>query len=116
MKQKSHIIWRLENGELNGDIAKECGVSHSTISTIWKNKDKIKALFEKNFLKIKRSRASEHKVIEEALLTWFKHQRANNVPISGPILQQKAYDFARLMGKRKFRLLVILGTTFPCSS
>lgn len=102
IEEKAHILWRLENGESNGDIAKECGVSHSTISTIWKNKNKIKALFDNNSLKIKRSRASEHKVIEEALLTWFKHQRVNNVPISGPILQQKANDFARLMGKENF--------------
>lgn len=37
--------------------------------------------------------------MEEASLSWFKHQRANNVPISGPILQQKANDFTRLMEK-----------------
>ncbi|CAK1597282.1 unnamed protein product [Parnassius mnemosyne] len=84
--EKSHVIWRLQNGESNNEIAKECGVSQSTISTIRKNRDKIKALFEENSLKIKRSRTSEHKVMEEALLTWFKHQWANNVPISGPIL------------------------------
>ncbi|CAK1581849.1 unnamed protein product [Parnassius mnemosyne] len=99
IEEKSHVIWRLQNGESNSEISKEYGVSHSTISTIWKNRDKIKALFEENSLKIKRSRTSEHKVMEEALLTWFKHQSANNVPISGPILQQKANDFARLMGK-----------------
>lgn len=102
IEEKSHIIWRLENGESNSEIAKECGVSHSTVSTIWKNREKIKALFENNSLKLKRSRTSEHKVIEDALLTWFKHQRANNVPISGPIVQQKANDFARLAGKENF--------------
>ncbi|XP_046601956.1 tigger transposable element-derived protein 4-like [Neodiprion lecontei] len=40
--------------------------------------------------------------MEEALLTWFKHQTANNVPISGPILQQKANDFVRLRGEENF--------------
>ncbi|CAD6216098.1 GSCOCG00011289001-RA-CDS, partial [Cotesia congregata] len=35
-----------------------------------------------------------------------KHQRSNNVPISGPILQEKANDFARQLGKQ----------TFNCSS
>lgn len=103
IEEKYHVIWRLQNGETNSEIAKECGVSHSTISTIWKNRDKIKVLFENNSLKLKRSRTSEHKVMEDALLIWFKHQRANNVPISGPILQQKANDFARLMGKENFK-------------
>lgn len=102
IEEKSHFIWRLQNGESNNETAKECGVSHSTISTIWKDRDKIKALFENNSLKIKRSKTSEHQVMEKALLTWFKHQRANNVPISGPILQHKANDFARLMGKENF--------------
>lgn len=53
VEEKAHIIWRSENGETNADIAKECGVSHSTISTIWKGKDKIKSLFENNSLKMK---------------------------------------------------------------
>lgn len=103
IEEKSHVIWRLENGESNSEIAKECGVSHSTISTIWRNRDKIKVLFENNSLKLKRARTSEHKVLDDSLLTWFKHQRANNVPISGPILQQKANDFALLMGKENFQ-------------
>ena len=102
IEEKSHIIWRLENGETNVSIAKELGVSHSTISTIWKDREKIQSLFEHNSLKIKRARSSEHKDIEEALLTWFKRQRSNNVPISGPILQAKANEFARLLGNPNF--------------
>lgn len=31
IEEKSHIIWRLENGESNSEIVKECGVSHSTV-------------------------------------------------------------------------------------
>lgn len=44
IEENSHVIWRLENGESNSEIAKECGVSHSTISTIWKNRDRIKVI------------------------------------------------------------------------
>ncbi|KAH0560798.1 hypothetical protein KQX54_008534 [Cotesia glomerata] len=43
--------------------------------------DKIKSLFEKNNVKIKRARTTEHEDIDQALLTWFKHQRSNNVAI-----------------------------------
>lgn len=57
IEKKSHIIWKLEIDESN-----ECRVLRST-STIWKNKDKIKDLFENNSLKLKRLKALEHKVI-----------------------------------------------------
>lgn len=36
------------------------------------------------------------------MLSWFKTQRSVNVPISGPILQKKADDFAKLFGKKDF--------------
>ncbi|XP_028177561.1 tigger transposable element-derived protein 4-like [Ostrinia furnacalis] len=77
----------------------KCIVSHSTISTIWKERDKIQILYDKNFLKMKRARTTRHTKIEEALLKWFKYQRTNNVPINGPILQQKANDFAQRLGE-----------------
>lgn len=85
-------------------LGKDFRVSYSTISTIWKNRDKIKVLLKNNSSKLKRARRSEHTIIEDALLTWFKHQRSNNVSISGPILQQKTNDFARL-GKENFECL-----------
>lgn len=46
VEEKAHIIFCLENNEKNNNIATECGVSHSRISTIWKNWDKIKQEFE----------------------------------------------------------------------
>ncbi|XP_057339399.1 tigger transposable element-derived protein 4-like [Microplitis mediator] len=103
IEEKAHIIWRLESGETNNGIAKEYAVSHSTISTIWKDKERIKKTFEENNLKIKRARTTEHNDIDQALLKWFKHQRSNNIPISGPILQEKANDFARQLGKENFK-------------
>ncbi|XP_057327621.1 tigger transposable element-derived protein 4-like [Microplitis mediator] len=103
IKEKAHIIWRLESGETNNGIAKEYAVSHSTISTIWKDKERIKKTFEENNLKIKRARTTEHNDIDQALLKWFKHQRSNNIPISGPILQEKTNDFARQLGKENFK-------------
>lgn len=58
----------------------------------------LKEFFE-NLLEIKWSRISKHEFMKETLLTWFKHKRANRVPISGAILQQKASDFGRLIEK-----------------
>lgn len=99
IEEKAHIIWRLENGESNKDIAKELGVGHSTISVIWKNREKIKNNFETHSIKSKKLRPSQHNDVDQALLKWFKYQRASNIPISGPILQAKANDFSEKFGK-----------------
>lgn len=72
----------------------------STISTILKNKDEINVLSENNSLKIKPLRISEDKVEEETLLTSFKHNMANNVPISEPTLQQKTTTSLILWGRK----------------
>lgn len=99
VEEKAHIIFRLENNEKNSNIATEFGVSHSTISTIWKNRDKIKREFECERYNVKKIRGSDHEDIDNALLKWFKTQRNFNIPINGPILQEKANDLAKLLGK-----------------
>lgn len=99
IEEKWRIISKLESGIPNKDLVKEYGVSHSTISTIWREREKIHTLYEKNFLKMKRARRTKHTKIEDALLEWLKYQRANNVPINGPTLKQKANDFAQHLGE-----------------
>lgn len=103
LELKATIVSRLEKGGKNGNLAIEYGLSHSTISTIWKHREKIKTLLEENkSSNLKRARVSKHQDIEEALLKWFKQQRSLSIPISGPILQVKANDFGKLLGKNDF--------------
>lgn len=102
IEEKLGIISRLQNGESNVALSKEFKVSHSTISTMWKNRDKIKQSLESKSLKIKRIRSTPHKDIEDCLLQWFKTQRTNNLPMNGPLLQEKANHFARLLGNDTF--------------
>ncbi|GBP27832.1 Tigger transposable element-derived protein 4 [Eumeta japonica] len=102
VKEKVDIISRLKNGENNVDLCKQFGVSHSTISTMWKNRAKILECFESKSLKIKEDHNPTHQDIENALLVWFKAQRSQNVPISGPLLQKKANHFARQLEKTNF--------------
>ncbi|CAH0725635.1 unnamed protein product, partial [Brenthis ino] len=95
IEEKSAILHRLEAGESNATLAKEFGVSHSTISTIKKNKYKIEPLFKANVLKCKRVRTSTHEQLDKALLQWFKLQRDRGIPLNGHLLQEKANFFAR---------------------
>lgn len=102
IEEKSAILHRLEAGESNATLAKEFGVSHSTISTIKKNKYKIEPLFNANVLKCKRVRTSTHEQLDKALLQWFKLQRDRGIPLNGPLLQGKANFFARQLDMQNF--------------
>lgn len=103
LDEKIGIIGRLENGEKNSVITKEFGTCSSTISTIWKNRDKLKNMFQTTSLNAKRLRTAQHKDLEEAALVWFKQQRSLNVPISGPILQTKIDQLAEKMKIENFK-------------
>lgn len=98
----SAILHRLKAGESNATLAKEFGVSHSTISTIKKNKDKIEPLFDANVLKCKRVRTSTRDQLHKVLLQWFKLQRDRGIPVNGPLLQEKANFFARQLDMQNF--------------
>ena len=45
----------------------------------------------------KRLRTGKYSVIEDALLMWFKQARAQNAPISGPLLMEKASTLSNEM-------------------
>ena len=94
IREKFYIVDRLEKGASNGDMS---GLS-STVSTIWKSRETIKKSFETDHTKQKRLRGTQFEDVEEALLTWFKIQRSNNVPINGPLLVEKAQQFASSLG------------------
>ncbi|XP_049269028.1 tigger transposable element-derived protein 6-like [Rhipicephalus sanguineus] len=52
--------------------------------------------------KEKRLKKSTYADVDKAVFTWFLDRRARNVPISGAILQQKAKDFASILGHDDF--------------
>lgn len=103
VEEKVRMIELLEAGASNADVCRYLGISQSTLSTIWKSREHLKTVFYSDFAHKKKLKSSQHKDIEQALLQWFKVQRSQNFPISGPILQEKADDFARLLNKPNFK-------------
>lgn len=70
----------------------------STLATIVKKKEEIEAnSMRAGPSSTKRSRAQggQFQDMEKALFAWFQQNRADQIPISGPMLQEKALDFAR---------------------
>lgn len=92
LEQKIRIIDEISSGASNADICRKYSLATSTVSTIWKNKNKIKEILNSNISKLKRIRKPVNKEVDQALLRWFKQKRTENVPISGPILQEKAEE------------------------
>uniref|UniRef100_H3AUS4 HTH CENPB-type domain-containing protein n=1 Tax=Latimeria chalumnae TaxID=7897 RepID=H3AUS4_LATCH len=100
---KYQIITAIDAGKKR-DTAGEFGVLPNTLSTILKNRDKIvNAYHSSDFTQDhKKIRASEHKEVEDALHTWFKSARNDNIPLSGPILAAKAEKLCAKLGNENF--------------
>lgn len=98
---KIKIIEEVKKGvKRKKDIASEFGIPASTLSTILKDKDKIfKAVEEAPCLpRRKRFKASSFPEIEHAMIEWMKRVIDYNLPIVGPLIQEKAAEFANNLG------------------
>jgi len=103
--QKIKVIREVEKGEKSkGDIAKEFEIPKSTLSTYLKNKDKILACAHEGVAGYKfRAKNAEFPEVEKCVLKWFRECRDGNVPLSGPVLQEKAKQFAATLGFPDFK-------------
>lgn len=48
-------------------------------------------------------KAATHVDVEKALFSWFMDMRAKNMPLCGSMLQQKALNFASMLGCHDFK-------------
>lgn len=104
VNDKIKIIRELENGQSNSAVCKTHGLSASTVSTIWKNRDKLRTAFEQNKPQVKKIRLCEKDDLDKALIAWFKVKMSETipVPINGPILKVQAEKFAEQLGYKDF--------------
>lgn len=87
------------------DLAKFYGVGTSTVSDILKKKDDLKKQFADN-VSCKRKRfnsGSKFAELNTLVLKWFEQARAKNLPLSGPIIQEKALQFAQQLQLTEFK-------------
>lgn len=100
LKTKLLIIAEVTKGRKYKEIKKQFNVSKSTISEIYKDREK----YEKSNAgsDVKRFRASNFPEVEMTCLEWLKLIRAKNLPVSGPVLMEKAKEFAEELGINEF--------------
>jgi hypothetical protein len=95
VQDKLTAIKRLDKGESLRSVAKNYGVGISTVSEWRKNRKKIEqwcSVLASPAPQRKSMKKGEYNKIDETLYLWFTQQRDRGIPISGPILQQKAIE------------------------
>ena len=93
--QKYQIIRQIEKGMTNKEASEKFGVPKNTISTWMKNKDKLFEGLEQSSSGAKKMRRCDYEQVDKAVFKWLFLQRSQNVPIDGPILKEKALQFAK---------------------
>ena len=78
------------------DIASDLGITGSTLRTILANREKTLAVVGGS--KRLHLKAGHYEDLERVLLEWFRQARASNLPLSGPLLKEKATEIAGRLG------------------
>lgn len=105
LAEKYKILQRLEAGETNGRIAKDYGVTHSTVSYIKKTRENICAQLgvlqeqQGNYQKT-RVTATETSAFEQGMYKWFCQKRSSGESVSGKQYEKKLLKYKKV--RRKF--------------
>ena len=95
LETKLAILDRLKKGEIQAQLASEYGVGKSTVANIKKNEEKIRnfaTTMDSLAMSKKRKvmRLADDDKLDQALFLWFVQKRSQNLPVSGPVLCEKA--------------------------
>lgn len=93
VKEKLEIIRTIENGAKKSAVARDKNLPLTTVCGIWNAREKLTGGTDSD-LKRCRMRDSAYPEVEKALLLWLKKARSMNLPVSGPLLTEKALTFA----------------------
>jgi hypothetical protein len=75
-------------------LAEKFGCGRTQIQKILLKRDEILSAFEDNSSGDTKQLRGKNAEIDCAFLEWFRKARSKNIPISGPILQEKAMQIA----------------------
>lgn len=104
LSDKVKVINMLKAKQSQTDIAKKIGISQSQVSRVCKSQDEIMKKWKSNDNpERKRQRTGKAADVESALAVWFSNSRGRDVPLSGPVLQEKAQELAKKLNKPNFK-------------
>ena len=105
LDKKVELIRAASSGDTVRSLSTRFNVSVGTVSNILHGQNKILELWDnldENAPK-RAVRMSQFERVDELSWSWFKEARARGVPVSGPVLQQKALSIAGIIGQTDFK-------------
>lgn len=105
LKDKINIIAESEKYALSSrKLAEKYGVGKTQINDIMKNKNQFKKMFEEgvNLEQKRKFPKSEGLAVDQVVYSWFCKARNKAIPISGPLLKQKALETASSLKMENF--------------
>lgn len=104
LENKLKAIKRVENGEKMKVVAEAFKIKPNTMSTIYKQKDKLKKKLNENpaSKKFKRMRDGKNANLDKAVVAFVQQARQNNIPVSGALIQTKAKQLGELLQINNF--------------
>ena len=87
------------------NLSLKYGIGKVTVCDILKRKDEYQRQSEENIgsKRIRHVSTGKFSDLNELLFHWFKGACGKNIPLSGPVLQEKALDFAKDLNLDKFK-------------
>ncbi|KAH8019072.1 hypothetical protein HPB51_016710 [Rhipicephalus microplus] len=98
LSDKLKILQYLDSGQVVFQvvIAKEYGIAPSTLSTIVTQKSMLQG--ETSFNPARKRLCTGHfKAVDDVVAVWLRDLQSQNIPVSGPMIQCKAKEFALLL-------------------
>ncbi|KAH8042472.1 hypothetical protein HPB51_023482 [Rhipicephalus microplus] len=93
IEEKSDIIRAIESGTKKSALAREKDLPLTTVCGIWNSREKLLSSAAATAKRC-RLRSSAFSDVEEVLVKRLKAARSKNLPISGPLLVEKALVYA----------------------
>ncbi|XP_038616448.1 tigger transposable element-derived protein 7 [Tachyglossus aculeatus] len=109
LEAKMKVLSRIEDGQSVKSVMDEFGIAKSTFYDIKKNRQSILDFVAKQDRPLvvagqrKRTTGAKFGDVEEAVLAWYRRQRAAGVPVRGVELQAAAERCARRFGRTDFK-------------
>ena len=105
ISQKLEVLKLLDSSVSHAIICEKYGIGKSTVWDIKKSREKLLDFQETESMGMKREaktmKLSSHENLDKALYLWFTQKRTEGVPVSGPLLCEKAVIFSQKLSLEK---------------